>query len=299
MLPEREFRQNKRKIGITFVLGAITVIVIACSPRINITSTLTIPPTQTRFSKTIASKFYRTPSATLTARPTSTITITPTIDKIVALVSDFKVSILCLSNYRVSNDKNWIGADCPRSQELIIVNKSTGKKIILSYQEIEKDISSNFSIRPLSWSSDNRYLYFTTRCCEFNDSSSSNGELYRFDTENESWSIQVHVVDRPFYFFSNNGEHYIYLNYLSPEGSDFSEDIEICMVDVKTNKRKRIFLKYYRLSQYDTPEYTWSSDGNQFSLALEKITALYYDTLDFENAQLSIDFDHWAMELAK
>ncbi len=159
MFSKREFRENRRAVRITFILGFVATFILACSSERSVIPTLNIFPTQTQFPKTVTPIFSETP------RPTLTITTTPTIDKIAALASEFNVPGVCLFTYLVSSDQNWIGADCSLYRELIIANKSAEKNISLPYQEIEKEVSTNFSTRPLSWSSDNRYLYFTTRCC--------------------------------------------------------------------------------------------------------------------------------------
>jgi hypothetical protein len=299
MFSKREYRQNKWAIRISFVLGFIAIFVIACSPEISFTPTINILPTQTQLSRTVTPISSKTPGPSLTPRPTSTITATPTIDRITALASEFNVPAVCLITYLVSNDQNWIAAHCPLSKELIIANKSTGKKIILPYQEIEKEVPTYFAILPLSWSSDNRYLYFTTRCCNYFLSDSSNGSLYRFDIERESWSILVHAVYEPFYFFSDDGERYVYLNHYPLESSGYPEELEIGMVDFLSNKSKRVVLKYYWGPLYETPEYTWSSNGDEFSIILQNIVAIHPHTIDFKEVLLKIDFKHWNMELVE
>jgi len=297
MFSNREFRQNKRVTRTSFALGLIALFVVACSPGINVTPPINTLPTQPQFSKTVTPLSSKTPNPSITPRPTSTITATPTIDKITVLASEFKVPALCLFTSLVSNDQNWIAANCPMSKELLIVNKSTGKKIILLYQEIEKEVPTYFAILPLSWSSDNRYLYFTTRCCNDYLSDSSNGSLYRFDIEGESWSILVRAVYEPFYFFSDDGERYVYLNHYPLESSGYPEELEIGMVDVLSNKNKRVVLKYYWGPIYITPEYTWSSNGDEFSIVLEKIVTIHPHTIGTENVRLKIDFKQWYMEL--
>lgn len=299
MFSNREFRQNKRVTRIFFVLGFIAMIVIACNSGTSVTPPINILPTQSQLSKTVTPIFSKTPSPSITPRPTSTITTSPTVDRITALASEFKVPAVCLFIYLVSNDENWIAADCPLSKELIIANKSTGKKIILSYQKIEREIPTYFAIFPLSWSGDNRYLYFTTRCCNYYLSDSSNGSLYRFDIEEESWNILVHAVYEPFYFFSDNGERYVYLNHYPLESSGYPEELEIGMVDVLSNKTKRLVLKYYWGPLYETPEYSWSSNDDEFSIVLQNIVAIHPHTIDFKEVRLKIDFKHWYMELVE
>ena len=287
MFSSREFRENRRIVRVNFILGIVAIFIVACSSEISVTPTFNVPPTQTQLPKTVTPTFSETP------RPTLTITPTATMDKIAALASEFNVPGVCLFNYRVSNDRNWIGGDCSLYKELIIANRSSEKKIILPYQEIEKEASTHFSTRPLSWSSDNRYLYFTTRCCEYDDSSNSNGSLYRFDSEKESWDILVHAVDEPFYFFSDDGEHYVYLNHYP------REHLEIGMVAVLSNKSKRLVLQYYRGPLNETPEYTWSSNGDEFSIVLQKVVTISPHTISTEEVRLNIDFKHWNMELVE
>jgi len=299
MFSKRKFRQNKWVIRISFVFGFVGIFVIACGSEISVAPTIDILPTQTQFSETVTPIFSKTPNPSLTPRPTSTITATPTIDKITVLVSEFNVPAVCLFTYLVSDDQNWIGTNCSLSKELIIANKLAEKKFILQYQEFEKNVPANFSIRPLSWSSDNRYLYFTTRCCDYDDSYNSNGSLYRFDIEKESWGIVVNAIYKPFYFFSDDGERYVYLNHHPLEDENGFEELEIGMVDILSNNSKRVVLKYYW--GYDTPEYMWSSDGKQFSIVLHKITAIHYSTIDIttetKEVRLNIDFNRWYMEL--
>jgi hypothetical protein len=289
--PKRELLENMRAIRITFIFGFVAIIIVACSSDISVTPTVNVLPTQTQFRKTV------TPTASETPRPTLTITSTPTVDKIAALASEFNIPAVCLFTYRVSNDQNWIGADCPLYRELIIANKFVRKSVFLPYQEIEKEASTNFSTRPLIWSSDNRYLYFTTRCCNYNDSDNSNGSLYRFDSEKESWSILVHAVYGPFYFFSDDGERYVYLNHQPLGDSGYPEHLEIGMVDVLSNRNKRLVLKYYWGPLYEKPEYTWSRNGDEFSIVLQKVIAVHPHTIDFKKVRLKINFSHWSMEL--
>lgn len=287
MFSIREFRDNTRKIRNAFILGFVAISIVACTSEVSVAPTFTVMPTHTQFPGTV------TPIPSEIPRPTLTTTVTPTLDKIAGLASEFNIPGVCLFNYRVSNDRNWIGADCSLYRELIIASKSAAKKIILPYAEIEKDAPTYFSTRPLSWSSDSRYLYFTTRCCEYDDRSNSNGSLYRFDSEKESWDILVHAIDEPFYFFSDDGEHYVYLNHYP------LEQLEIGMVDVSSNKSKRLVLQYYRGPLYETPEYTWSSNRDEFLIVLQKIVTISPHTISTEDVHLKIDFKEWSMELVE
>jgi len=217
-----------------------------------------------------------------------TIAPTPTLDNIAALASEFDISSLCLFNYLISRDQNWIGADCKLSTEFIIVGKPNRSKIAIQYQELYDGELSRFSVRPLSWSSDNRYLYFTTRCCVYEDIYNSNGSLYQFDIEKEIWNILVHAVYEPYYFFSDDGERFVYIN----QSNNFYDDTEIGMVEILTKKSKRVVIRGYTV---DNPEeYAWSRNKDRFAIVLWE---LQFRNGTPGNVLLKIDFKKMEMEI--
>lgn len=295
----KKFWRNKRGTRVSYILGCIAIFIAACNSERSVTSPIDIHPTQSPISKTVTPIYSKTPEPSNTPAPLSTNTATPTLDSLTILASEFDVPTVCLFTYLVSNDQNWIAAHCPITKELIIANKFAENKLSLPYQEIEKETLNNFSTHPLSWSSDNRYLYFTTRCCNYDDSLNSNGSLYRFDIENETWSILVRAIYEPYYFFSDDGERYVYLNHYPWEGSDYHEQIEIGMVDVLSNKSKRVVLDYYSGLRYIKPEYEWSSNSDEFSIILEKIVTIHPHTIGAEEVRLKINFRQWYMEIVE
>lgn len=241
-----------------------------------------------------------TPFSTSTPRPTATITISPTIDVITALASEFNIPPVCLftNSYIISNDHNWLGVDCKSSQELIIVNKSSGNNTIVRYQDLDKEVPNNFFVLPLSWSSDDQYFYFTTRCCDLDKTYSHNGSLYRFDTQTKKWDVVVRTIIESYYYFSENGERYVFIN---PYTLD---EIEIGMVDTSINKSKRVNLKYYFVQlDYGETKHIWSNNHDQFAIVLEKITAIHIGGIDAvddtTDVVLRIDFTKMVMELVE
>lgn len=175
-------------------------------------------------------------------------------------------------------------------------NKVSGKQIKIRYKEIESEVPDNFLLRPLSWSSDNRYLYFTTRCCNSDDRENNNGSLYRFDLEQESWILLVRGLYEPFYFFSPDGERFVYLNHHIREHYFYPEYLEINMVDVLLNKSKRVVLKGLIGPFENSPNYEWSATTGKFGIVLDRI---YFggDHTWLEAELLLIDFNYWGMEL--
>lgn len=228
-----------------------------------------------------------TPLPTWTPRPTNTIVPTPTLDNISAVASEFNISSLCLFNYLISRDQNWIGADCKLSKELIIVEKTSNTRHTIQYSEIYDGDPSIFTTIPLSWSSNNEFFYFTTstRCCVNDIRLGENGSLYRFSVKNKNWDVLVHAVSNPYYFFADNGDRYIYFNQFPYDA------IEIGMVDVFTKKHKRVVLKGYTL---DDPEYAWSKDKDKFAIVLWE---LQFRDGTPGNVMLKIDFNYWEMEI--
>jgi hypothetical protein len=125
--------------------------------------------------------------------------------------------------------------------------------------------------------------------------------------EKESWSILVHTVYEPFYFFSPDGDRYVFFNhYLADNFSfDFAEYLEVGIVDVHSNKNKRIVLRYY-WGQWEGLKfegggdgkinYKWSKAGDKFAIVLLKVTP-HSDSASFESALLTIEFNKMDMEL--
>jgi len=201
---------------------------------------------------------------TFTPQPTMTIAPTPTLDNITALASEFDMPAVCLFKYQISKDRNWIGADCNTSHELIIVQKGIGEKIVMPYQDILDKNPVAFTIKPLSWSSDSRYFYFTTAtvCCSVYNQHEGNGALYQYDTEKNSWVILVNASYEPYYFFSDDGERFIYIN----QSNNLSYEIEIGMVEILTKESKRVVLRGYTIN--DPEEYMWSRNADRFAIVL-------------------------------
>lgn len=280
------------------LLGVLATILSACTSQIG-TPTLLYVNTLTppRPSKT------STPNPTKTLQPATTITATPRPNKYTILSSEFDVPKSCLTayptsneTYRISIDQNWIAANCSLYQELVMSNKVSGKQIKVRYKDIESEVSDNFLIYPLSWSSDNRYLYFTTRCCESDDHESSNGSLYRFDLEQGSWILLVRGLYEPLYFFSPDGERYIYINHHIKETDFYPEYLDIVMVDVPLNKGKKVVLKNFIGPFESSPNYEWSATGDKLGIVLDRIN-FGGDYTWLESELLIIDFNYWAMEL--
>lgn len=273
-------------------LAIIAVFAGACTPQeVVATPSPSSFPTSTQILKT------NTPPFTQTLTPTATATATPTIDVVTALASEFDVPVLCLpgSMYLISKDQNWIGVDCKFQRKLIIANKSTGSKTVIPFFELDKEAPDYFSTRPLSWSSNNQYFYFTTRCCEPYEASNQNGSLYRFDTAKETWDIFIHAVYDPYYFFSDNGDHLVYINHYPFENTiSVVQYIEIGMIEISSNKSKRIVLTGYYVSQASS--YIWSKSDDEFTIILNNPILSEMRT---EEVALRIDFkkmDMWLVE---
>jgi hypothetical protein len=252
--------------------------------------------TQTQISKT------DTPVPTQTRIPTLTPSLTPTPDVLAALASEFNVATLCLfsNTYRLSKDRSWIGTACNFNRELILANKVTGNKIVVSYLEIDSEASTYFSVKPLGWSSDNRFFYFTTRCCEYEDKDNSNGSLYRFDTEDGSLHTWIRAAYQPLYFFSENGDRLIYLNHY-PKDAQFSypQHLEVGMIDLKTNQTKRIVFKdLWGPMHGGEPVAAWSKDGDRFGLIVFRPTFRSHE-VQLHEAVLKVDFERMDMELVE
>ena len=280
------------------LLGVLATILSACASQ-TVTPTLLSVNTLTQSKPSETS----TPNPTKTLLPSPTITATPRPSKYTILSSEFDIPKSCVvayptanETYRISIDQNWIAANCSLYQELVMSNKVSGKQVKVRYKEIETKVPENFLLRPLSWSSDNRYLYFTTRCCDPDDRENSNGSLYRYDLEKESWTILVRGLYKPFYFFSPDGERYVHLNHHTKENWFYPEYLEINMVDVLLDKNKRVVLKGVIGPLEDSPNYEWSATGDKFGIVLDRI---YFggDYSWLEPELLLIDFNYWAMEL--
>jgi len=274
--------------------GLAGILLTACaSQKIVPTASPISTPTQKQPLET------NTPTPTATPRPTMTIAPTSTFDKITELASNFDIPGVCLFTYFESGDQNWIGADCNLFREMIIAEKAPGNKFTIPYQEIDNEAPDYFSVRPLSWSSDNRYFYFTTRCCEYDDSSNSNGSLYQFDIEKETWNILVRAVYEPFYFFSHDGEQYVFLNHYLSESTGLPEHLEIGMVNIRLNENKRVVFRNIWGPIYDKPMYAWSEDGDKFAIILDRLTSLGEHTIESEDILLKISFTKMDMELVE
>jgi len=180
-----------------------------------------------------------------------------------------------------------------------MVEKSSGRKIVLPYQGIDEEAPSQFSTHPLSWSSDNQYFYFTTRCCEYEDIYNNNGSLYQFDIRKEAWSVVVHAAYEPFYFFSHEGERYVFLNHYPSDSSGLPEHLEIGMVNVLSKENKRVVFRYVWGPLYDKPIYTWSEKSDKFAIILHRLTTLSEHTIESDKVLLKVDFAKMNMELAE
>jgi hypothetical protein len=292
VMSSKKKSQAISRIVIFFVLAVMaTTSLVACASQ-NISAT--ISPTNSQIQ--IQPSKTSTSLPTTTPRPTITVTAIPTLDEITSLASEFGIPSVCLFSYHVSKARSWIGADCKLFRELIIVEKSSGKKIVIPYQEIDEEASGQFSTRPLSWSSDNKYFYFTTRCCENED---SNGSLYQFDIDKETWGILVHAVHEPFYFFSNNGERYVFLNHYLSDSSGLPEHLEVGMVNALLNTNNRIVFRYIWGPIDDKPIYVWSENSDKFAIILHRLTSIGEHTIESDEVLLKISFTKMDMELVE
>ncbi len=234
------------------------------------------------------------PTQTL-LRPTLTSTVTPVMDIVTALALEFDIPAVCLfsNTYLVSKDQNWIGTDCKINQEVIIANKLTGTKVAISFLDLGKTDPICFSTRPLHWSSDNKYFYFTGRCYE-QYGGNEMGSLYQVNLKNKAWNTLIRADYEPYYYFSDTGDHLVYVNQ-HKSGDAFEDTIEIGMVEISSGENKRLVLSsYYYIS---TPaNYAWSRNNDKFAVVLDKIIL---NEMRTEEVALKIDFkkmDMWLVE---
>jgi len=285
MSPKKKLHNNRWTSMFFELVCFVTISLTACMPQ-TISDTLT--PSRPSTSTQIPIK--ATPTLTQTARPTSTLTATPTLDVVAALASEFNVPAVCLFAYRISIDHKWIGADCNTSHELIIAQKGTSNKVTITYQEILDKNPVAFTVKPLGWSSDSQYFYFTTAtvCCSDYNQHEGNGALYQYDTKNNFWDILIKTSYEPYYFFSDDGERFIYIK----QSNALYTEIEIGMVEILTRKSKRVVLKGYIV---DNPEeFAWSKSMDKFAIILWE--------LQFRNGTpgsvvLEIDFKKMDMQI--
>ncbi len=275
-----------------WILGITISLLVGCVAPVN--STLPVSPTitYTEFSPSATS----TSRPTTTPRPTPRDTAIPKPNSIAAMPSEFNIPKSCLPAHVVSIDLDWFAGDCPLYDELIISNKTSGKQIKIRYKEIDPNFSDDFSTYPLSWASDNRYLYITTRCCDPDDRDSSNGALYRFDIGTETWGILIRAVYQPFYFFSPDGEKYVYLNHYFVDSTIYPDHLEIGMVDVRLNKNKRVVLRNYMGPIEGRSQIKWSKSENQFAIVLNYVN-YESDNVWLSGRILFVDFNLWEMLL--
>ncbi len=259
-------------------------------------SSSTMPALSTAIYTEISPSATNTSRPTTTPRPTPRNTAIPKPNSVAALPSEFNIPKSCLPAHVVSNDRNWFAGDCPLYKELIISNKASGKQIEIRYKEIDPNFPDNFTTYPLSWASDNRYLYFTTRCCDLNDRENSNGSLYRFDVETKTWTILIRDIYKPLYFFSPDGEKYVYLNHYFVDSNFYPDHLEIGMVDVRLHKNKRVVLRNYIGPIEGRPEIKWSGSENKFAIVLDYIN-YGSDNVWLSGRVLIVDFSLWEMDL--
>lgn len=288
-------KANKSILVISYATGHVLALVSILSACTLPSTTPTPLPIVTLIQRDPAET--STPFLTATPRPTATASPTSTPDVIATLSSEFEISGLCLFSYLLSNDENWIAADCRISKELIIVNQASKTKNIVRYQDIVDEAQDGLVLHPLSWSKDNKYLYFTTRCCHYDDALNKTGSLYQYDIEKTIWSKIVRAVYEPYYFFSADGDRIIFLNHHPLESSGYPEHLEIGMIEVSSNKSKRLVLKYYWGPLYEAPHYAWSNQSDLFGIVLDHVIAFHPHTIDTKAVLLRIDFKHWEMEL--
>jgi len=272
------------RIEIIFIC-VVTLLLIACTPQeTSVTPFQQSSPTSTQIQKT------HTPTPIQTPRPTFTLTATPTVNTVTELASEFDVPAVCLFAYQVSKDKNWIGADCNISHELIITQKDAKNKTTIPYQDILDKDPNAFRIKPLSWSSDSRYFYFTTTvCCSNYSQREDDGALYQYDTKNTIWDILVNASYKPYYFFSDDGKRFAYIKqYNNPY-----DEIEVGMVEILTKKNKRIVLKGYLT---EGKEYEWSKNMDKFAIV---IWELQFRNGTPGNVLLIFDFKKMDMEIVE
>jgi len=286
---------HRASLSTALWVGIISTLLTACFSSSNtVTAISTSPPTPTRLFAT------STTIPTTTPRPTMTTAPTPTLDKVAALASNFNIPSVCLFNYLESKDQNWISADCNLYKELIISDKSSKNSIVIPYQKIDPEASDNFSTLPLNWSGDNRYIYFTTRCCSYDDQSNSNGSLYQYDIEKKELNIFIHGGYKPSYFFSEDGDKLVYFNQYPQEPPP--QYLEIGMLEKQSNKSKRIVLKGYWGPSYETPVYQWSKNQEKFAVIIHRL-AYHIGGIDAvvetTDIVLRIDFTKMVMELVE
>jgi hypothetical protein len=286
MTPKKKL-QNHWQISILIA----TVFLAACTSQM-----VKVVPSPNRFPTSTQVIKTSMPIPTQTLRPTATITATPTIDIIAALASEFDVPPICLfsDRYLISKDQNWIGADCKLNREVIITNKSTRDKITIPFLELDSENASCFSIRPLRWSNDNQYFYFTGRCYE-QYGGNEMGSLYQVDINNKAWNILIHADHYPYYYFSEDGDQLVYVNqHIS--GNAFESSIEIGMVDISLGKNKRLVLSDYFYNIETPADHAWSKSSDKFAIILNNSIL---NEMRAEEVALIVNFnkmDMWLVE---
>ena len=109
----------------------------------------------------------------------------------------------------------------------------------------------------------------------------------------------VRAVFEPFYYFSNDGNRYIFLNhYQNSTNSLFPEHLEIGIVDILANKNKRAVFQYLLGPFYGKATTKWSKDNNKFAIVLLR-PRLEGDQALYDELLLTVDFVHMSMELVE
>ena len=267
------------------LFGMLASIFSACVSQIELSTPLpTVTLIQTIQIET------NTPYPTTTPRPTVTDFSVSTPDKLANLASEFDIPTVCLftNTYLISRDQNWLGTDCKLNREMMVINKLSGDRFIAPYYKIEEDAPENFSIHPLSWSRDDLYLYFTTRCCSYDDMYNDNGPLYRYNTQNKAVDIVLRGSSQSLYFFSKDGERYVYIN----QYPEFT--LEFGMAEIFTQKNKRVVLQGYMITN---DIFQWSKDENKFAIIIDRLISRSEHTSDWKEVLLRMDFTKMEMEL--
>ena len=161
----------------------------------------------------------------------------------------------------VSPDQNWLANDCWRDHDFQITKRDGSVTWNVTYSELyPPPLDSNMlgGVKPLHWTDDSKYLYFTTTyCCVDTDAISQDQSLYRLDVQTGDWIEEIPGYFN-YYSFSPAGSRLIYV----PDEQTNGKSAVINIINLETGANTYIPLNGYEQAAWAY----WRKDGKAFAI---------------------------------
>lgn len=199
--------------------------------------------------------------STLIARSTEAVATDQAYNHLIAEFPDSCQSI----NSSLSPNGTWLATDCPLERDFRILNHDKYAKIYISYDVLFKDealLNKTGYISPLFWSRDGLYFFFSKQvCCDYTESLSNSGQLYRFDLDTYEHQ-EVVSGDHNYFSFSPNKNIFIHI---PDDVTGSGNPLTLNIINIKTLQKTSLPLTAFEQAGF----IVWERSSNEIAMMVK------------------------------